>query len=102
MNEAINPASVMAVNAGNSNKNGSKSGSSGTWYQAMAEAWGETLDRQAGTLESLAGQISNGGDKPSTLTLMSAESLKMGFLSNSSHTALASTGEALKTLAQKS
>lgn len=99
MNEAINPASVMAVNSGNSSKNGSKSG---TWYQAMAEAWGETLDRQATKLESLGNQISSGGDKPSTLTLMSAESLKMGFLANSSHTALSSTGEALKTLAQKS
>ena len=99
MNEAINPASVMAVNSGNSSKNGAKSG---TWYQAMAEAWGETLDRQATKLETLGNEISSGGDKPSTLTLMSAESLKMGFLSNSSHTALASTGEALKTLAQKS
>ena len=99
MNEAINPASVMAVNSGNSSKNGAKSG---TWYQAMAEAWGETLDRQATKLESLGNQISSGGDKPSTLTLMSAESLKMGFLANSSHTALSSTGEALKTLAQKS
>lgn len=98
MNEAINPASVMAVNSGNSSKNGK----TGTWYQAMAEAWGETLDRQATKLESLGNQISSGGDKPSTLTLMSAESLKMGFLANSSHTALASTGEALKTLAQKS
>ena len=99
MNEAINPASVMAVNSGNSNQNGAKSG---TWYQAMAEAWGETLDRQATKLESLGNQISSGGDKPSTLTMMSAESLKMGFLANSSHTALSSTGEALKTLAQKS
>lgn len=54
-------------------------------------------------METLATRISDGGDdKPSTLTLMSAESLKMGFLSNSSHTALSSTGEALKTLAQKS
>ena len=99
MNEAINPASVMAVNSGNSSKNGGKTG---TWYQAMAEAWGETLDRQATKLESLGNQISSGGDKPSTLTMMSAESLKMGFLANSSHTALSSTGEALKTLAQKS
>ena len=98
MNESINPVSVMATTSSNSTK-----AKSGTWYQAMAEAWGETLDRQAATMETLATRISDGGDdKPSTLTLMSAESLKMGFLSNSSHTALSSTGEALKTLAQKS
>lgn len=94
----INPASVMATGP----NAGKKDANSGTWYQAMAEAWGQTLDDQANKMESLAGEISNGGDKPSTLTLMSAESLKMGFLSQSSHTAISSTGEALKTMAQKS
>ncbi len=96
---AINPLSVMATNATQSNQKNK----SGTWYQAMAEAWGETLDRQANTLEDLSTQIGEGGqDNPSTLTLMSAEALKMGFLSQSSHTTLSSTGEALKTMAQKS
>jgi hypothetical protein len=97
-NTPINPVSVMAT----SPNPGKKSASNGTWYQAMAEAWGQTLDQQASTMETLAAEISNGGDKPSTLTLMSAESLKMGFLAQSSHTALSSTGEALKTMAQKS
>jgi hypothetical protein len=69
----------------------------------MAEAWGETLDRQAASLEDLSNRISEGGqDNPSTLTLMSAEALKMSFLAQSSHTTLSSTGEALKTMAQKS
>jgi vacuolar-type H+-ATPase catalytic subunit A/Vma1 len=96
---AINPLSVMATSA----TQGNQKNKSGTWYQAMAEAWGETLDRQANTLEDLSTQIGEGGqDNPSTLTLMSAEALKMGFLSQSSHTTLSSTGEALKTMAQKS
>jgi hypothetical protein len=96
---SINPVNVMATSA----TQGSDKNKSGTWYQAMAEAWGETLDRQASTLESLSTKISEGGqDNPSTLTLMSAEALKMGFLSQSSHTTLSSTGEALKTMAQKS
>jgi hypothetical protein len=98
MSEAINPVSVMATAANRQQNKGE-----GTWFQAMAEAWGKTLDKQAGKLEELAADIStNGADTPSTLTLMSAESLKMGFLSNASHTALTSTGEALKTMAQKS
>lgn len=97
MSESINPLSVMATTP----SVGKKSGGSGTWYQSMAEAWGATLDQQAGKLEALGDEISSGGDKPSTLTQMSAESLKMSFLANSSHTALTSTGEALKTMAQK-
>ena len=93
----VNPLSVMATAPSNSKKEGT-----GTWYQAMAEAWGQTLDKQAGTIETLSDQIGGGDDQPSTLTVMSAESLKMSFLSQSSHTSLSSVGEALKTMAQKS
>ena len=95
----VNPLSVMATSA----TQGTDKNKSGTWYQAMAQAWGETLDRQADTLQGLSNEIGQGGkDNPSTLTQMSAEALKMGFLSQSSHTTLSSTGEALKTMAQKS
>lgn len=98
MTQSTNPLAMMAV----APMQGQGNGKAGSWYQAMAEAWGQTLDRQATTIETLAGEISAGGDdRPSTLTLMSAESLKFGFLSNSSHTALTSVGEALKTMAQK-
>jgi len=98
MSQSINPLSVMATTPGV----GKQNASGGTWYQAMAEAWGAALDEQAGKLETLGQEISAGGDKPSAMTMMSAESLKMSFLANSSHTALTSTGEALKTMAQKS
>ena len=96
MNENVNPLSLLAT-APLAMKKDDKAGS---WYQA--EAWGQTLDKQAGSLETLAERISGGDDQPSTLTIMSAESMKMSFLANSSHTALSSTGEALKTMAQKS
>lgn len=97
MSESINPLSMMAAAPMSGNKN-----ANGSWYEAMAEAWGQTLDRQAADIESLADKVSGGDDKPATVTQLTAESLKMGFLSNSSHTALSSTGEALKTMAQKS
>ncbi len=98
MTAPLNPLSVMATTPGVGKQNAAGNG----WYQAMAEAWGATLDAQAGKLEALSTEIGAGGDQPSTMTLMSAESLKMSFLANSSHTALTSTGEALKTMAQKS
>ncbi len=98
MNDHINPLSLLAT----APLTAKKDSQAGSWYQAMAEAWGQTLDKQAGSLETLAGRISGGDDQPSTMTLMTAESMKMSFLANSSHTALSSTGEALKTMAQKS
>lgn len=97
MSDSINPLSVMATAPSTGDKN-----QAGSWYQAMADAWGQTLDRQASSMETIADKISAGDDKPATITQLSAESLKMGFLSNTSHTALSSTGEALKTMAQKS
>jgi len=96
MSNSINPLSVMAVAPTTTNKN-----SSGSWYEAMSQAWGETLDRQASDIEDISKLIKDGDDKPATITQLSTESLKMGFLSNSSHTSISSTGEALKTMAQK-
>lgn len=96
MSNSINPLSVMAVAPTTGSKN-----TSGSWYEAMSQAWGETLDKQATKIESVSQLIKEGDDKPATITQLSTESLKMGFLSNSSHTSISSTGEALKTMAQK-
>ena len=96
MSNSINPLSVMAVAPTTTSKS-----TSGSWYEAMSQAWGETLDRQATKIEDVSALIKDGDDKPATITQLSTESLKMGFLSNSSHTSISSTGEALKTMAQK-
>jgi hypothetical protein len=97
MIQNVNPLAMLATAPATTDPS-----SDGTWFQAMADAWGKTLDSQAARIETLSGQIGAGGDQPSALTQMSAESLKMSFLSQSSHTAITSTGEALKTMAQKS
>ncbi len=96
MSQSINSLSMLA-----STPTMGKSGDKANWFEAMAEAWGEALDKQAGNIETLADQISGGDDKPATVTQLTAESLKMGFLSNSSHTALSSVGAALETMARK-
>jgi hypothetical protein len=79
---------------------GSKS-SGGSWFEAMADAWGQALDRQAGDIEAKSAAMSTGGDKPADVTELTAMSLKMSFLSNSSHTAIATVGSALETMARK-
>lgn len=99
MSNSVNSLSMLAAAPTSSNY---KSGnSSSSWYEAMAEAWGQTLDGQAGKIEELSNSVSDGMDTPSTITTLTAESLKMGFMSNSSHTSLNSIGSALETMARK-
>ena len=79
-----------------------KSRQNSNWFTAMADAWGKTLDNQANNLETLSNEIGNQGkDTPSKVTELSAESLRMQFLSQSSHTSLSSLGSALETMARK-
>jgi hypothetical protein len=74
----------------------------GSWFEAMAQAWGQALDQQASVIQQQSDAISNGGsDSPSTITALSAASLKMSFLSDNSHTSLTSVGDALDAMARK-
>ena len=75
---------------------------SGTWFEAMANAWGQALDKQANVIEQQSDAISGGNDTPAAITELSAQSLKMSFLANSSHSSISSVGQALETMARKS
>jgi hypothetical protein len=99
MSNQMNPLAMIAIAPSMGNKSDSKSSS---WFDAMAQAWGETLDAQAGKIETMSAELSNGDDKPATITALSAEAMKMGFLSNSSHSSLQSVGDGLSTMARKS
>jgi hypothetical protein len=73
-----------------------------SWFEAMAQAWGQALDQQASVIQQDSDAINNGGsDSPSAITTLTTESLKMSFLSDNSHTSLTSVGEALDTMARK-
>jgi len=94
------PSLSNLASAASSNSTGKKSTSS--WYEAMAEAWGEALDKQAGRIEDLStGLQDSQNETPSKINELTAESLRMGFLSNSSHTSLTSVASALETMARK-
>lgn len=100
MTNTVNPLAQMAA-APSMAQNDKQSKQGGTWFEAMARAWGEALDNQASTIEQQSNQLSNGSDTPATITELTAQSLKMGFLSSSSHTAISSVGSALETMARK-
>lgn len=91
-----NTAIALAPAAAEANKK------SGSWFQAMADAWGKTLDEQANTIQDLSTRVSAGEDKASNLSAMSVETLRFGYLTTSSHTAITSAGEGLKSMASKS
>ena len=92
--------SALTAASGTTSAGGKKS--SGSWYEAMAEAWGEALDKQAEKIVELGTNLhENGEDSPSMVHELTAESLRMGFLANSSHTSLTSVASALETMARK-
>ncbi|MEW9899022.1 hypothetical protein ABWL39_10365 [Chitinivorax sp. PXF-14] len=73
-----------------------------SWYMAMTRAWGETLDKQAGKIETLSDAISSQGeDTPSVMVQLTAEAQRMGFMSSNASTSNNSVAQALETLAKK-
>lgn len=71
------------------------------WFEAFAAAWGNALDNQANIIEARSDSLSQGNDAPSQITMLTAEAMKMSFLSQSSHTSLDSVSKALETMARK-
>jgi len=98
MSNDVNPLSLLATAPAAMQKS-SKGG--GTWFEAMAQAWGQALDNQANVIQQDSDAISGGNDTPGALTELTAQSLKMTFLANSSHSSISAVGSALETLARK-
>ena len=106
MTDAINGtiSSALQANALSGspvNSDRARGAGNGSWYEAMATAWGETLDNQASTITTMSDALGDGGDSPSQITKLTAESMRMGFMSNSSSSSLDSVGKALETMARK-
>src|SRR3546814_20610965 len=83
------------------NRPGASSTDSGSWYEAMSKAWGQTLDAQASQITSLSDVIGSGRDQPSNMVKLTAESLKMQFLSTTATTSHNSVGQAPQPLVQR-
>lgn len=91
----------IATTAMTTNRTGRGNGA-GTWFEALAQSWGQTLDNQATRIEQMSDQIGiQGSDNPSQITKLTAESMRMSFMANSSSTSIDSVGKALETMARK-
>ena len=96
----IEPAQLPLLIPNNTNPGRGRTGE-GSWFEVMADAWGQALDNQANDIVTRSESLTTGNESPREITLLTAESLRMQFLSNSSHTALTSMGTALETMARK-
>lgn len=97
---------IGAVGAGNalnaSTRTGSTSSSSSSWFEAMSRAWGARLDAQAARITELSDSIgSSGNDQPSNMVQLTAESLRMQFLSQNAATSQNATAQALEALSKR-
>jgi hypothetical protein len=87
--------------SGGSSSSGTDLNTGGSWYQALATAWGNALDRQASTIEDYSERVNGGDDKPGTIAQLTAEAHKMSFLANSESSSVGAVGQALETMARK-
>lgn len=85
---------------------GKGKGGAGSWYEALAKALGQALDKQAAKIEELSDKVQGMGDsqesdKASVMTDLQAASQKMSFMMNAASDVLKTIGQALGTMASK-
>lgn len=102
LNTYITGANALGLGGGSGTTRGSAStGDSRSWFEAMSRAWGQTLDAQASRITQLSDQVGTGDDQPSVMIKLTAESLRMQFISNNAATSQNSVGQALETLGKR-
>jgi flagellar hook-basal body complex protein FliE len=84
------------------NAGGKKKGA-GSWFEALAQALGQALDKQAAEIEKLSSQITdeNAKDKPSTMLDLQAASQKMSFMMSTADNIVKTLGETLNQAVRK-
>ena len=93
VNQSGSPLALYTVSGGDSPE---------SWFEALAQAWGQALNKEANLISSLSQQLNtSGGDQPSVETQLTAESQRMTFLANSEASSVNGVGDALQAVARK-
>ncbi len=101
MTDPINSASLRTLAAFGAMGTTETRGSKSNWFEAFGAAWGKALDSQADVITTQSEAVSQGGDRPSDITRLTTESMRMSFMANSSHSSIDSVSKALETMARK-
>lgn len=72
-----------------------------SWYEAMAQAWGQAMNNQAQVITNLSDQINSGQDTPAQITQLTAESMRFSYLATNASTSTTSVGDGLESLGRK-
>jgi hypothetical protein len=72
-----------------------------SWYEAMAQAWGQAMNSEAQVVTNLSDQINSGQDTPAQITQLTAESLRFSYLATNASTSVTSVGDGLESLGRK-
>ena len=101
--DGINGAAPLFVTPQTVNKSSGKGQGAATWYEALAQAWGQVLDNKAGELVASSNDIGNNGlNNPSAILKASALAQEFSFLSSQSATATNSIADGLQAVAKRS
>jgi hypothetical protein len=120
MSSPINATTLMSIGmrsqASSNYRKADNNSGDGSWYEALAHAWGTAMDAKANEIKDLSKQLEDttqaqaqatgatgtqDNTMPSQFIKLTAASQEMGFLSNSAHTSTQSVGSAIETLARK-
>jgi hypothetical protein len=101
MSTVNNPLFQLALAPVTSQTSTTTSKGSSSFFEAMSRAWGDALDKQANLITEKSDAISGGDDTPGAITELTAQSMKMGFLSNSAHTSQSAVSDGINSLSRK-
>jgi hypothetical protein len=74
---------------------------SDSWFEAMAQAWGAVMDKQADQIVTLSNEMSAGNDNPGTAIQLQAQAQKLAFLATAASTSVNTAGNAIEVLSKK-
>lgn len=124
----LSPTMLATAGQNNPKSKGqsSEGGGSGSWFEALAESWGQAMDKQAGKIVALSdnlkglnetikdgaapgateaekelGDLTGKTDQPSVLVQLTAESQRFGFMSTAANTSMSSVAQGQEKLASK-
>lgn len=128
-NSTILSPTMLATAGQNNPKSKGQSaegGGGGSWFEALAESWGQAMDKQAAKIVTLSNELKGLNDtikagtgpaaeegakeladlvgktdQPSVLIQLTAESQRFGFMSTSANTSMSSVAQGQEKLASK-
>ena len=74
---------------------------SDSWFEAMAQAWGTVMDKQAEQIVSLSNEMTSGNDNPGAAIQLQAQAQKLAFLATAASTSVNTAGNAIEVLSKK-